>query len=105
MANGTAALDDALRELEVPAEFNVYESAEDREVVARLDAWKQRAQGVLEGLRERLKERGDVTAEEKALFVAKVAQLDGAGPWVTEETRARAQGESWFVLCLRCAHG
>ena len=101
----TSSLEAALRDLDVPEDFNVYESTSDKEIIVRLDAWKLRAQNVLESLRQRLLEYPDVTAEEKVRITSKVAQFDGSGPWGTNDTRNLAAGKySPLTVDFQVAH-
>lgn len=83
-----------LQELEVPADFNVYETTDDNDVVVRLEKWRQRAYTVLADLRRRLQDREVLTSREKVEVVSAVAQFHGEGSWIADGTHIIAKGVS-----------
>ena len=94
----------ALQALDVPEDFNAYETTDDSEVVVRLEQWKQKAHGVLAGLRQQLQDREELALKEKVAVVGAVAQFSGNGAWVTESTHTLAEGVSPHPLSRPVAH-
>ncbi|KIP09815.1 hypothetical protein PHLGIDRAFT_34198 [Phlebiopsis gigantea 11061_1 CR5-6] len=85
------SLQRALQVLDVPEDFNAYETTDDSELVVRLEQWRQKAYGVLAELRQQLQDREELALEEKVAVVAAVAQFSGGGAWATESTHALAE--------------
>lgn len=83
-----------LQELKVPADFNVYETTDDNDVVVRLEKWRQRAYTVLADLRRRLQDREVLTSREKVEVVSTVAQFHGEGQWIYDGTHVIVKGTS-----------
>jgi hypothetical protein len=88
-----AALQDTLQDLHVPVEFKIHDNANDVDVTARLEAWKQRTPTILANLGQKLQDQQELTSDEKAEIVSTVAQFDGEGSWITDAVRSLAQGE------------
>ena len=82
-----------LHELEVPADFNVYETADDNEVIVRLEKWRQKVYTVLADLQQQLQSK-ELTPRDKVEVISAVAQFHGDGTWITEGTRVIAKGVS-----------
>ena len=80
--------------LAVPAEFGDLDPTAGPELLAtQLEEWRKRACGVLDDLRTRLATCKDgLTLDERARIVSTVAQFDGEGTWVQDESRESARG-------------
>ncbi|KAJ6516312.1 hypothetical protein C8R45DRAFT_1087411 [Mycena sanguinolenta] len=85
------SLDSVLASLRIPADFNRYGDILERDVIARLDQWKQDALRMLKELHTRVQqEREALSLKQKADIVAAAAVFDSEDAWVISDTRGLA---------------
>ncbi|KAJ7179500.1 hypothetical protein C8R46DRAFT_1160062 [Mycena filopes] len=85
------SLDSLLAGLRVPADFNRYNDIPERDVIARLDRWKEDALRTLQELQTRVvQERGELSLKQQADIISTASVFDCDAAWVTPASEAVA---------------
>lgn len=94
-------LDSALGSLRVPPDFNRYADIPEKDVIARLDQWKDQAVRTLQDLQTRIQqERASLSLKHQADVVSATSVFDADATWVTSESRAFLAVRSLFIQSL-----
>lgn len=82
-----------LSSIRIPPDFARYPIIEERDLLTRLEAWKEQSVQVLHELRTLLgQESTKLSIPEQANVVAGVAAFDGEGSWITGASSGVASG-------------
>ncbi|KAJ7047754.1 hypothetical protein C8F04DRAFT_20951 [Mycena alexandri] len=86
------SLDSVLAGLRVPSDFNRYNDIPERDVITRLDRWKEDALRTLKELQTRVvQERAELSLKQKADIVSTTSVFDCDAAWVTPDSGAVAR--------------
>jgi hypothetical protein len=77
----------------VPPDFNRYADIPEKDVIARLDQWKEQAVRTLQELQTRIQqERASLSLKQQADVVSATSVFDADATWVTSESRVLSRG-------------